>query len=172
MLLRPAVESDIPQIVALERLPESRKYVGQWSEERHLLTLRGADARYFVHETSAGVLGTYVILRGFDETSGSIELKRIVVGAPEQGLGRRILREVMRMVFEEFGAHRLFLDVFDDNPRARHLYESCGFVVEGTMRESALRDGEYHSMYLMSILDREYRGLLSRPENGIFDNRF
>ena len=81
-MLRPAEDSDIPQIVALERLPESRKYVGQWSEDRHLRTLRSNDARYLVHDAGPGQLGAYVILRGFEETEGSIELKRIVIGAP------------------------------------------------------------------------------------------
>lgn len=157
MFLGLATSSDLPQIVALERLPESRKYVGQWPEERHARTLAGTDARYFVHEAEPGVLGAYAILRGFDESSDSIELKRLVVGAPGHGLGRRTLKELMRIVFEEYGKHRLFLDVFEDNARAQHVYRSLGFVQEGVMRDAAERDGRRFSLYLMSILENEYR---------------
>lgn len=158
MLLRPAIAADIPQIAALERLPVARDFVGQWTEQRHLATLTGPDARYFVSESDAGELCAFAILRGLDEGWGSIELKRIVVAAPEQGLGRKILRELIRLAFEEFGAHRFWLDVFEDNPRARHLYESLGFVFEGTLREAARRGQNYVSMHVLSMLDREYAG--------------
>ena len=164
MLLRPATLIDIPAIVALERLPESSQFVGQWSEERHRATFAGADARYSVSDAGygktdhadTGDLCAFAILRGLKETSGSVELKRLVVHPPGQGLGRQILAELIRMAFEEFHAHRLFLDVFDDNLRARHLYQSFGFVDEGLLREAALRDGQYCSLRLMSLLDREY----------------
>jgi len=156
MLLRPAVPSDIPRIIAIERLPESCRFVGQWSEERHRTTMASADARYFVSESETGELQAFAILRGLGESSRSIELKRIVVATPERGLGRKILEELMRITFKELGAHRLFLDVFEDNARARHLYESLGFAYDGTLREAALREGQYCTLRLMSLLDREY----------------
>jgi ribosomal protein S18 acetylase RimI-like enzyme len=162
MILRPAVSEDIPRIVAMERTPGARQFVGQWSEERHRAVLRGGDARYLlsesvVNETAPGTLEAYVILRGLSEDSGAIELKRIVVAVPERGLGRRILSEVIRMAFEDFHTHRLFLDVYEDNARARHLYESLGFVYEGTMRDAARRGETYCNLYLMSMLEEEYK---------------
>ena len=156
MLLRAALLSDLPRIVALERIPVARPFVGQWAEERHLATLASGDARYFVSDAESEELQAYVILRGLMEDSGSIELKRIVVATPGRGLGRTILEELIRIAFEELMAHRLFLDVYEDNHRARHLYESLGFKYEGVMRDAALREGEYFSLHLMSMLDREY----------------
>ena len=64
----------------------------------------------------------------------------------------------MRIAFRELGAHRLYLDVFDDNARARHLYESLGFQYEGVMREAAQRDGQWCNLRLMSMLEKEYAG--------------
>jgi diamine N-acetyltransferase len=156
MLLRPAAPTDISRIVALERTPVALAFVGQWSEERHSATLSGGDARYFVAETETGELAAYAILRGLAETSGAIELKRIVVAVPERGLGRRVLEELIRIAFEDFKAHRLFLDVYEDNARARHLYESLGFVYEGILRDAGLREGAYCDLRLMSILKSEY----------------
>ncbi len=156
MILRPAAPSDIPEILAIERLPQSAQYVGQWSEDRHRATLSSPDARYYVVDADSGSLAAYAILRGFAESSNSIELKRIAVRSIERGLGRKLLAELLRIVFEDFHAHRFFLDVFEFNARARHLYESLGFVYEGTLREAALVNGVYHSLRLMSILDREY----------------
>lgn len=157
MLLRPARFSDLPGIIRLERTPAARQFVGQWSKERHRVTMADPDARYLVSEEAPERLQGYVILRGIGEDSKAIELKRIVVAAPGRGLGRQLLREVARMAFEELRAHRLFLDVYEDNARARHLYTSLGFVVEGTMRDAACRDGAWCNLLLMSMLEEEYR---------------
>jgi diamine N-acetyltransferase len=157
MFLRLATLDDIPAILALERTPMAREFVGQWSEERHRATLEGGDARYYVSETEWGELQAYAILRGLHEDSRAIELKRIVVAVPERGLGRRLLRELMHIAFTELGAHRLFLDVYEDNARARHIYESLGFQYEGIMREATHRDGHWCNLRLMSILESEYK---------------
>ena len=134
----------------------AQEFVGQWSEERHRATLESGDARYYISESDGGEIEAYAILRGFQETSGSIELKRIVVAKPERGLGRRIMAELLRIVFREVGAHRLYLDVFDHNARARHLYEILGFRYEGVMREAAKMNGRWCDLHLMSMLESEY----------------
>ena len=154
--LRVATSADVPAIVALERAPVAREFVGQWSEERHRRTLAGGDARYYVSENNRGELEAYAILRGLEESSGAIELKRIVVAAPERGLGRQMLKELMRIVFRELNAHRFYLDVFDHNARARHVYESLGFRYEGVMREAANLNGQWCDLRLMAILESEY----------------
>lgn len=156
MQLRLATTADLPAIVSLERTPFAREFIGQWSEERHRAALSSGDARYYVHEADWGEIEAYAILRGFQETSGSIELKRIVVAVPERGLGKRMLRELQHIVFGEFGAHRFFLDVFEDNARARHVYEGLGFRYEGMMREAANRDGQWCNLHLMSMLESEF----------------
>jgi RimJ/RimL family protein N-acetyltransferase len=62
----------------------------------------------------------------------------------------------MDRVFRHHGAHRLWLDVFVTNTRARRLYASLGFREEGLLRDAILRDGEFHSQVLMSLLEHEY----------------
>jgi diamine N-acetyltransferase len=159
MLVRLAAPSDIPAILAIEQSPMAREFVGQWSEERHRQTIAGGDARYFVSETEWGEVQAYAILRGIEESARAIELKRIVVAVPERGLGRQILKGLMRIAFRELGAHRFYLDVYADNERACHLYESLGFQYEGLLREAAQRDGHWCNLRLMSILETEYARL-------------
>jgi diamine N-acetyltransferase len=101
-------------------------------------------------------LRAFAILRGLAKTSGSIELKRLVVHPPGQGLGRQILTALLAIAFKQFHAHRLFLEVFCNHPRAFHLYPNLGFAEEGLMREAAFGNGGYHSLRLLSMPDREY----------------
>lgn len=106
-----------------------------------------------------GAPAGYAILRGLKSENHSIELKRIVVAEPGRGLGRQVLRAILAAAFRDLAAHRLWLDVFADNTRARHLYRSVGFVEEGVLRESVKRNDEYRSLVVMSMLENEYRGL-------------
>jgi len=153
------VAADIPAIYNLEHRRELHAFIGRWTEEQHAKALADADFAYLVMESDAGDLEGYAILRGVVSEDRSIELKRIVVDAPGQGLGKKLLQFVAKRVFEDLHAHRLFLDVYETNPRAKWVYAAFGFQIEGVMRESSYRDGEYHSQVLMSLLDREYEAL-------------
>lgn len=50
-----------------------------------------------------------------------------------QGIGRRILLQTIDLLRAE-GEQRIRIEVESDNPRARHLYEACGFVADATFQ--------------------------------------
>lgn len=159
MLLCEATPNDIPIICALERRPEYYSLIGAWTEDEHLRSLANPDVRYLKAEDQARKVVGFAILFGITSPHRSVELKRIVVGTPGRGLGREMLRLVIRKSFNEYGAHRLWLDVFEHNMRAQRAYAAVGFRPEGMLREAVYRDGEYHSLILMSVLDHEYKCL-------------
>jgi RimJ/RimL family protein N-acetyltransferase len=80
-----------------------------------------------------------------------------------------MLRGILDYVFQELQAHRLWLDVFETNTRAQHVYESLGFRREGVLREAIYRDGEYHTQWLMAILDCEYEAMRNQPPSDTQD---
>jgi diamine N-acetyltransferase len=166
MKFRSATQADIAQICALETLPEFRAMVGSWPEDQHMRMLADPDAVYIVAEDQAGRVGGFAILQGLLSEHRQVELKRLVVRTPNQGMGRQLLAEVADRAFGEYSAHRLFLDVFVTNDRARHVYENFGFSKEGIMRDAIYRDGAYHSLVLMSLLETEYRCGSKAPAPG------
>jgi diamine N-acetyltransferase len=157
MKFRSATTADIAQICRLETLPQFRTFVGSWPPDEHLKNLADPDARYIVAENEQGNIAAFAILRGLLSEHRGVELKRFVVGIPNQGRGKRFLTEIADRAFGEYGAHRLFLDVFVNNDRALHVYETFGFQKEGIMRDAIYRDETYHSLFLMSLLEGEYR---------------
>ena len=159
MQLRSACMEDIPAIADLERIPEYRSFVGNWSPDEHREKMAGSDCRYLVAEPESGEVAGFAILRGLASPHHSVRLQRIVVAKPGHGAGRFMLTGILEYVFHELKAHRLWLDVFETNARAIHVYESLGFRREGVLREAIFRDGEYHTQILMSILDREYEAM-------------
>lgn len=59
--------------------------------------------------------------------------------------------------FDVVRVHRIELQVYDFNPRARHVYENLGFVLEGTRRDALRWDGQWIDCHLMGLLDRDRR---------------
>ncbi|MFY9746505.1 MAG: GNAT family protein [Acidobacteriaceae bacterium] len=159
MRLRLARLDDIPSIAAMGRIPEYRNFVGNWTEDEHRARLASDDCRYLAAESGSGELAGFAILRGLASPHRSVRLQRIVVANTDRGIGKLMLRGILDHVFHELKAHRLWLDVFETNTRAQHVYESLGFHREGILREAIFRDGEYHTQLLMSILDREYEAV-------------
>lgn len=157
IILRKTTELDLDFVLAAERHADNCNFVYQWSHDEHLAALINANlAHYVIEDISSAELLGYVILDDVQNTSNSINLRRLVVTVKNRGIGRLALEAIKKIAFEELNAHRLWLDVFNDNLKAYQLYQKVGFVQEGLLRESYLRNGNYASQYLMSILRSEY----------------
>jgi [ribosomal protein S5]-alanine N-acetyltransferase len=72
------------------------------------------------------------------------------------GLGVESSRLVLRHAFTTLGLHRIWLRVLSNNARAIRCYEACGFVYEGTQRETCLLDGTWLDDHFFGLLDREF----------------
>lgn len=86
-----------------------------------------------------------------NETAGY----RIALSALEftgRGLGREATELVLEHAFERIGLHRVWLHVYAFNMRAIAVYRSCGFVVEGRLRDALLWEGRRHDALLMGVL--------------------
>ncbi len=84
----------------------------------------------------------------------------IFIGEPEQlgkGYGTEAMELLLAFCFKELNLHRVFLRVFDFNRRAIDSYRKCGFKEEGRLREALYRQGDYHDVVVMSLLEEEFR---------------
>ncbi len=125
--------------------------------ERWLDALR-AHPHAWIVEHEGRLLGE-ARLDGLNEHDGRA---RLAIGLYDPtklgiGLGREAVRLVLAHAFDVLGLHRVDLRVLAYNIRAIRCYESCGFVVEGRERESALVDGTRHDDLIMGILASERR---------------
>lgn len=102
----------------------------------------------------------HIELAGIDRENGSARVVRVLVGPKEirgRGIGTQMMQAVLRIGFGQLGLHRIDLFVFDFNHSAIACYERVGFRKEGLLRQT-LRVGEqYWNVYLMSILEPEWR---------------
>ena len=87
-----------------------------------------------------------------DSNRHVVEIRGLAVDPAHQGHGiGRLLVDAAVHTASARGARRLTLRVLAPNASARALYESCGFEVEGILREEFLLDGRYVDDVLMAL---------------------
>jgi RimJ/RimL family protein N-acetyltransferase len=134
-------------------LPHLRSWYGTRSTRPDRLDLA-------VTDRATGELVGEVVLHEWDPHAQSCTFRTLI---GPRGRGRGLGTEATRLIvghgFEQLGLHRIQLELYGDNTRARRVYEKVGFVVEGVRREAALRNGVWVDEVLMALLDREWAAL-------------
>lgn len=156
LLIRTTQKSDLQAIVTLEKHKENTPYILPNTLEEHQELLEQKDAAHLILYTSKTDLIGFVLLTGIANKNNSIEFRRIVIHQKGKGYGRSAIKAIKQHCFEKLNANRLWLDVLENNARARYLYHSEGFKEEGKLRASVLIEQEYHNLIIMSILKSEY----------------
>jgi RimJ/RimL family protein N-acetyltransferase len=152
---RVAAES-IPVVMRIERQPGYEGLVGRWNEAQHVAAIADPANAYLVGHDEAGPRG-FAIVGGLQDPHGNVVLKRIAVERAGEGFGYRFVAALVEWAFTTTGAHRVWLDLFEHNDRAHHVYRKVGFTDDGIWRESyRMPDGRRVSQLLMAILRPEW----------------
>ncbi|MEM7653364.1 MAG: GNAT family N-acetyltransferase, partial [Pseudomonadota bacterium] len=131
--LIPATGSDLDLIMWLERAPGFREFMLPWPREKHQHAMADSTYRYLLMEArseAAKDIRGFVILQVLGEDRPAVEIIRIAANPPGSGIGEHVLALIKTLAFDALGARKLWLDVFDYNERARHVYRKAGFVDE------------------------------------------
>ena len=174
--LRPLRDDDAPYIFRWLNNPQVMQYWGGLSE-----TLTEEESHEWIRDHSGGEPGVeaFVIQEkgtpvGFIELSGQpddanyrhmVELD-ICIGEPDRwntGLGTDALKALMRHLFTERGILRIFLQPRVSNARAVRVYEKCGFVKEGVLRDAEMIDGHLQDCVMMAALRDEWLARFGTP---------
>jgi len=109
-------------------------------------------------------------LNNIDRRNRSATLARVLIGEPAmrgKGIGAQMIERALEIGFGELGLHRIDLAVFDFNASAIACYERLGFVKEGCLREARRVGNTYWSLYLMGILESEWRNVKRNTQHAI-----
>ena len=67
-----------------------------------------------------------------------------------RGVASALMSAIVDLADHWLDLKRVELEVYTDNAAAIHLYEKFGFVIEGTKRKYAFREGEYVDTHVMA----------------------
>jgi len=166
--LRPAERDDVPLFVRwfndysgsrtlAIRAPMSIPMEEQWFERA--IAAQGKSGYHFVaclleDDRPIGTVGLFDL----DLVNGSAGLGISIGAAADrgQGHGSDMLRALLGFAFGSLRLERVWLEVYDFNPRARGVYERVGFVHEGVSRHAIFRENAYRDVHRMAILRDEW----------------
>jgi RimJ/RimL family protein N-acetyltransferase len=98
-----------------------------------------------------------VVLNDWNAANRSCGFRTILGPAGrDRGLGTEAVRMIIGYGFEQLGMHRIELQVYSFNPRARRVYDKVGFVAEGVLRDALRWDDRWIDAIVMSMLDHEW----------------
>lgn len=80
-----------------------------------------------------------------------------------RGFGQSAVKQLLAYAFNDLGLKRVYLGVLSDNPAAIHIYEKCGFKIEGTLRNHDFKDGEWKDEIIMGVCAGE--NTMNGPDN-------
>jgi RimJ/RimL family protein N-acetyltransferase len=183
--LRPFTTGDEPELLAALRDPEMLRLTGSTHSEDDTTQFGGPGdqgdeqfRRWYrsrnaqldrldlaVVDRATGRCAGEVVLNDWDAANRSCSFRTMLgPGGRDRGLGSEALRLIVGYGFEQLGLHRISLEVYAFNPRARHVYEKAGFVAEGVLREALRYGDEWVDATVMSVLDREWARHHGYPE--------
>ncbi|MBW5483648.1 GNAT family N-acetyltransferase [Streptomyces bambusae] len=172
VVLRPVTEDDIPALLPMFHDQEGARLTGSHEEfdESRLhswySTRQDQDDRLdlaVVDRATGRVIGE-AVLNEWDPANESCSFRICLApGTYGRGLGTEATRLIVGHGFEALGLHRISLEVYAFNPRARRAYEKAGFRAEGVVRDALLWEGERVDATLMSILAPEWRTHRGHP---------
>jgi RimJ/RimL family protein N-acetyltransferase len=154
--MREAGEDDVPFIASLFKLPHAREFLNEPGRDAILGLIEDPQGEAFVLEADGEDFGYFTM----HDRGWLMELGVLVVTKTGLGAGPFAMRWGVEEAFNR-GAHRIFIEIREDNDRARAMCERLGFKAEGLYR-AGFRDavtGEYKNLVPYGMLRTDLRAV-------------
>ena len=135
-------------------------YQADVTEADHLSWLEnkvntGIVIQFIMYEKKSDIPFGSVYLRDIDYEAKKAEFG-IFIGEEEykgKHYGSEATKKMVDFCINEMGFHKISLRLLDKNNVALKVYESAGFVIEGTMRDEEYINGKYENVIFMAVIN-------------------
>lgn len=137
----------------------TREDVLEFIANANNISFDGRDLHYAVVDETDEYLGT-ISLKTINlkdrNAEFAISLRRKFWG---KGVAQTATRELLKTAFQKLNLEKVYLNVLADNERAIHLYEKCGFQMEGEFKKHLYLEGNYKNLRWYAMLREDYIGI-------------
>jgi aminoglycoside 6'-N-acetyltransferase len=157
VLLRPAVEGDIPVLERIRREPSVERWWGILGEGELEADLAEAGGRVLAIELDGIVIGAIQWYRELEPAFRHAGMDLYVTSELQgRGIGTEAVRLLATHLVRDENYHRLIIDPAAANERAIRAYAKVGFKPAGVLRRSWRGpDGTWEDQLLMDLLADE-----------------
>lgn len=166
VILRQLDDSYLADVLKTAQDQEIRRLTGTQAQFSEPLLARWLESRpeqggradwAITHREDGRFLGDLALNEVDADNESAVFRIALAPGAAGRGYGTEAIRLVLGFAFETVGLHRVSLEVYDFNSRARRAYEKCGFTAEGVLRDALRWEGKWHDAVVMAILAPQWR---------------
>lgn len=165
LLLRPIEIEDIDFLRDMINDPEMERYVVGWSrpvsrhkqEEWIRSENSGNHIRYVIDCNGTPIGMASLTELDFKNATAELNIKLASTQWKKHGYGTRALRLLIAYAFQELNINCLSASILEYNAASIALFEKLGFQREGILRERVFKGNAYHSLYVYSLLKKEFR---------------
>lgn len=133
----------------------SRKGVQRWFENVSVDNSR-IDLMICLQETNQPIGEIAMMEIDHQNQNSIVRISIFEKGDWGNGYGTEAMSVMLDYGFEILNLHRIELEVFSFNKRAKKSYEKLGFKQEGVIRDKLFYDGEFHDSIIMGVLKEEF----------------
>ena len=154
--MRRACEDDIEFIDGLFRLPHVMRFLEAPGRAAIEATLEDPNTESYVIEERGKPAGHFLL----HNHEWLFVFNVMAIRRQRRGAGTFALRWALHRAFVECAAHRVFLEIREDNRVSRGLCEKLGFVAEGRYRDG-FRDarGRYRDLVPYGMLESNFMNI-------------
>lgn len=137
LTLKAAQLRDLRQYAQMEAEAQTASFLGDTGLDNHKKWFSQPEILYLSILEGETIVGFFIL--ALEDGGRTIEFRRVVVAAQGHGIGQKAIALMEEHCRKEIGAETIWLDVFDHNNRARHIYEKLGYHYKSsTPREKGM----------------------------------
>ncbi len=168
LALRQLQESDWPLFLDIETDKEIQKHIadisevntlrkrfdgqlGQWDKEKEKWTTLVIESKD--ENKAIGFIGIYSEWEEIKHAEVGIKL---LAASQGRGYGKEALTLVLDFLINQCRYHKIKAVITEGNEASCKLFRSCGFLLEGTLRDNCVINGSFHNDLIYGLLASEF----------------
>lgn len=124
--LRKSKEDELESFVKMEQQSHAKEFINGTDLVTHQRNFKEPNIVYLSIANHNGDLAGYFIL-ALASTLKEVEFRRILIDQHHRGIGQMAITKMEIYCREELGSKRIWLDVYEDNVKGKHIYEKLGY---------------------------------------------
>lgn len=117
------------------------------------------NVRYIIDIENVGTVGVASLTKiDFKNGTATVNIKlRTEDTIRQKGIGYKIMTILIDYAFNQLNLNCLGANILSYNSPSQRLFEKCGFVYEGTLRNRIYKNGAYQDLLSYSLLRSDYK---------------
>mgnify|MGYP000549827964 CR=1 FL=1 len=126
-LIKKSQYSDLIKFAEFDSQDHVEEFFSYKSLQVHQKDFLSEDIAYLsIVDVFGGVVGYFILQLAIDEKT--VQFKRILVDDEHLGIGQDAISSMESYCKIFFGTNRIWLDVYKENRKAKHIYEKLGYI--------------------------------------------